>query len=104
MSAEMPLDKVVAVHSGLGSAYMMASLFVVCRAKDGRWIWRNSGIGTLPRGSARLAWEDAHRLAEAHGTVVADGYGSLHNKRVRPITLDHDHIDIVRAGIESGEL
>jgi hypothetical protein len=103
----MALKKVVAVHAGGSTAYqyVSASLFVVHQRGDGTHIWRNSGISTLPRRSVRLARRDARELAEAHGTVVMEDFGSMQNQRVRPITLDHDDdlADIIRVGLESGE-
>ena len=62
-----------------GYRYYVASLFVAYKAKNGRLLWRNSGIHTHPRRSRRLAANDGQELAQQHGVSFLPGYGSLHN-------------------------
>ena len=63
--------------------YVMASLFVTRRTKSGHVVWHNTGISGPPRRSFDAATRDALALAAEHGASVREGYGSLHNRRVR---------------------
>ena len=61
---------------------MTASLFVPRRTRDGRLIWKNSGISTTSRRGRGVMQKDAEALAAEHGVELMEGFGSLHNKPV----------------------
>ncbi len=93
------MQSVVRIHCGsahvAGSKYryVIASLFVPYRTKNGEMKYRNSGKSTQPRRSRRLCLADARLLAAEERAILIEGYGSLHNQPVLDkVQLDESRV------------